>query len=45
MGRAAHFSLSESIALSRIPRARWSGTALIVVFKDSTTPKRIAPEP
>lgn len=40
MGRAvAHFSFKSSIASSRMPRARLS-TALMVVFKDSTTPKR-----
>jgi len=40
MGRAvAHFSLSRSMASSRMPRAR-RRTALIVVFNDSTTPNR-----
>ena len=41
MGRAvAHFSFSSSMASLRIPRARLR-TALIVVFKDSTTPSVI----
>lgn len=40
IGRAvAHFSFSNSICSSRMPCARRS-TALMVVFTDSTTPKR-----
>ena len=42
IGRAVtHLSLSKSMASSRMPRAR-RRTPLIVLFNDSTTPKRTA---